>query len=169
MNLFRPAPKSGVNSTGEARNASAIRDLLERAGLKLTRQRIALTGLMFGAEGRHVTAEQLYGELVQAGAPGSISSVYRALRDFSEAGLLRRVPIYGSTAYFDTQLSHHHHVYDEDEDRLIDLPTDGVRIAELPPPPDGYELVSVDVLMRVRRKDPAVIDHSANALSDQDP
>ncbi len=62
------------------------------------------------------------------------------------------MPIYGSTAYFDTQLDHHHHVYAEDEDRLMDLPADRISISDLPPPPDGYELVSVDVLMRVRRK-----------------
>jgi Fur family iron response transcriptional regulator len=115
--------------------ASIARELLADTGLRVTRQRAALTSL-------------------QAGAPGSISSVYRALKDFSEAGLLRKVPIYGSTAYFDTQLDHHHHVYAEDEDRLMDLPVEQVSIADLPPPPEGYELVSIDVLMRVRRKTP---------------
>lgn len=133
-------------------DSSAARELLADTRFRVTRQRAALTSLLFGQDGRHVSAEGLYAELVQAGAPGSISSVYRALKDFSEAGLLRRVPIYGSTAYFDTQLDHHHHVYAEDEDRLMDLPADRVSIADLPPPPDGYELVSVDVLMRVRRK-----------------
>lgn len=142
------------NLTGAVMVASTsiARELLADTGLRVTRQRAALTSLLFGKDGRHVSAEGLYAELVRAGAPGSISSVYRALKDFSEAGLLRKVPIYGSTAYFDTQLDHHHHVYAEDEDRLMDLPVEQVSIADLPPPPEGYELISVDVLMRIRRK-----------------
>ncbi|WP_266065049.1 iron response transcriptional regulator IrrA [Brucella intermedia] len=136
----------------EVRTDSAVRDLLAETGLKATRQRVALTSLLFGKDGRHVTAESLYGELVQSGSPGSISCVYRALKDFSEAGLLKRVPIYGSAAYFDTRLDHHHHFYAEEEDRLMDLPANRIRIGDLPSPPDGYELISVDVLLRIRRK-----------------
>lgn len=151
MVAIRSETLNGAVAIGDAATA---RELLSDTRFRVTRQRAALTNLLFGRDGRHVSAEGLYAELVQAGAPGSISSVYRALKDFSEAGLLRRVPIYGSTAYFDTQLDHHHHVYAEDEDRLMDLPADRVSISDLPPPPDGYELVSVDVLMRVRRKEP---------------
>lgn len=134
-------------------NISTAREVLADTGLRVTRQRAALTSLLFGNDGRHVSAEGLYAELVQAGAPGSISSVYRALKDFSEAGLIRRVPIYGAAAYFDTRLDHHHHFYAEGEDRLLDLPSDRIRLGELPSPPDGYELVRVDVVMRIRRKD----------------
>jgi len=142
------------NELVAAQPADALaRDLLAETGLRVTRQRAALTALLFASSGRHVTAESLYEELVRSGAPGSISCVYRALKDFSGAGLLRRVPIYGTHAYFDTQLNHHHHVYAEDEDLLMDLPAEQVSISDLPPPPDGYPLVSVDVLMRVRRKD----------------
>lgn len=150
MVAIRP---ENLNDAVMVGGTSIARELLADTGMRVTRQRAALTNLLFGKDGRHVSAEGLYAELVRAGAPGSISSVYRALKDFSDAGLLRRVPIYGSTAYFDTQLDHHHHVYAEDEDRLMDLPVDRVSITDLPPPPDGYELVSVDVLMRVRRKE----------------
>lgn len=143
-----PLDGSAANST-----EFTARDLLAEAGLKATQQRMALTDLLFGKGGRHVTAESLYDELVRSGAPGSLSCVYNSLRRFSEIGLLKRVPIYGSTAYFDTQLDHHHHFYAEGEDRLMDLSADRIRLQDLPRPPDGYELVSVDILLRVRRKD----------------
>lgn len=146
------APISSTGCGGEGEGpAVGARAFLAEAGLRATQQRIALTNLLFGQGDRHVTAESLYDELVHCGAPGSISSVYRSLRGFSEIGLLRRVPIYGSAAYFDTQLEQHHHFYDVDHDRLTDVPIDAVSVSDIPTPPAGYELVSVDVLLRVRR------------------
>ena len=41
--------------------------------------------------------------------------------------------------------------YDVDHDRLTDVPIDAVSVSDIPVPPAGYELVSVDVLLRVRR------------------
>lgn len=121
--------------------------------MRATQQRLALMDLLFGGGGRHVSAEGLHGELVRSGAPGSISCVYRSLKGFSELGLLKRVPIYGSTAWFDTQVDHHHHYYAMDEDRLLDVPGGRVTVCDLPEPPHGYELVEVDVVLRIRRKE----------------
>ena len=121
--------------------------------MRATQQRLALMDLLFGGGGRHVSAEGLHGELVRSGAPGSISCVYRSLKGFSELGLLKRVPIYGSTAWFDTQVDHHHHYYAMDEDRLLDVPGGRVTVCDLPEPPDGYELVEVDDVLRIRRKE----------------
>lgn len=129
-----------------------IRGILANTGLRMTQQRLALMDLLFARGGRHVTAESLHEELVRLGAPGSISSVYRGLKDFSDMGLLRRVPIYGSTAWFDTELKHHHHFYAVDEDRLMDVPAKGVTVRNLPALPEGYQLLSVDVLLRIRKQ-----------------
>lgn len=78
------------------------------------------------------------------------------MNDSSKPGLLPKVPVAGSTAYSDPQLDH---VCAEDEDRLMDPPAEQVSIADLLPPPEGYEPVSVDVFMRVRRKTP--VDEAA--------
>ena len=129
-----------------------IRGILANTGLRMTQQRLALMDLLFTRGGRHVTAESLHEELVRSGAPGSISSVYRGLKDFSDMGLLRRVPIYGSTAWFDTELKHHHHFYAVDEDLLMDVPAEGMAVRNLPPLPEGYQLLSVDVLLRIRKQ-----------------
>lgn len=137
------------------------RQMLNEAGLRVTRQRLALVGLLFGKGERHVTAEGLYRELARSGAPGSLSCVYNTLRRFSEIGLLRRVPIYGAAAYFDTRIGHHHHFYANDEDRLMDVGTD-IALQAVPVPPPGYELVIIDVLVRVRR---SVSSHSSAAVA----
>jgi Fur family transcriptional regulator, iron response regulator len=148
---------SSLNALDQTSSDDArARDVLAGAGLKATQQRVALTKLLFGRGARHVSAESLYDELVRSGAPGSISCVYNSLRRFSEIGLLKRVPIYGSTAFFDTQLDHHNHFYALGEDRLMDVPAGRIVVRNTPSAPDGYELVSIDVLLRVRRKGAAL-------------
>lgn len=138
--------------TGNGDGPCGARNLLNETGLRATRQRLAIAKLLFGREFRHVSAESLHEELVRSGAPGSISSVYRNLRDLSGMGLLKRAPIYGSKAWFDTRTGHHHHFYAEDEDRLLDMPAGRLSVENVPPPPDGYELVGVEVLVRIRRR-----------------
>ncbi|MDX3928945.1 MAG: transcriptional repressor [Shinella sp.] len=130
-----------------------MREMFAERGLRVTQPRLALAALLFGTGPRHVSAESLYGELVRTGAPGSLSSVYRTLKDLSCAGFLKRVPIYGATAWFDTHVGPHHHFYAEDEDRVFDVPDGRLRVGNIPPPPDGYELAGVEVLLRIRRRD----------------
>ena len=65
---------------------------------------------------------------------------------------MRQVAIDSSKCYFDTNLEHHHYL--EDSHELMDIPlTDAV--GEIPVPPAGYEIVRVDVVVRLRRKEPA--------------
>lgn len=80
-----------------------------------------------------------------------MSCVYNTLRRFNEIGLLRRIPIYGNTTYFDTDLTHHHHFYVAEEDRLINVPANTIVLDAVPPPPDGYRLISVEILLRLKR------------------
>ena len=61
------------------------------------------------------------------------------------------VPIDGSPTYFDTNASDHYHFFVEGEGQLIDLVGD-VGIQRLPEPPEGMEIVNVDVVVRLRRK-----------------
>jgi len=127
------------------------RAILAAAGLRPTRQRLAIVDLLFRRGPRHVSVDSLFDELSRRGSPGSLSCVYSSLRRFAEIGLLRRTPIYGETTYFDTQLEHHHHFYVIGEDRLMDVPVGEIALDRLPSLPDGYELVTVDVVVRLKR------------------
>jgi Fur family iron response transcriptional regulator len=67
------------------------RDLLRKVGLCSTRQRIAVARLLLRNANRRVTAEILYDEAREARCPVSRSAVCNALRQFEQAGLLRRI------------------------------------------------------------------------------
>ncbi len=122
-------------------------------GLRPTRQRVSLGWLLFGKGDRHVTAELLYEEAVRARVPVSLATVYNTLHQFTQSGLLRQLLVDGSKAYFDTNPSEHHHFFLEEEGRLVDMPSDGVTVSELPAPPPGLEVAGIEVIVRLRKKD----------------
>ncbi|MEK6216301.1 MAG: transcriptional repressor [Boseongicola sp.] len=126
---------------------------LENAGLRPTRQRVALATLLVGdGNDRHVTAESLHAASQVAGEAVSLATVYNALRAFCDAGLLREVTVDGSKSYFDTRTDDHPHFFWEDEARLTDAPADQLEIKRLPAAPDGAEVAQVDVVIRLRRQ-----------------
>ncbi|MCS6759134.1 MAG: transcriptional repressor [Candidatus Devosia euplotis] len=121
------------------------------AGLRPTRQRVALAELLFGGPYRHVSAEQLHGEASQSHVNVSLATIYNTLHQFHEAGLLREVAVDAARSYFDTDTSDHHHFYVEDEQRMIDIPAPSVEFIKLPAAPKGMEVSHVDVVIRVRK------------------
>ncbi len=126
---------------------------LAAAGLRPTRQRMALADLLVGdGQHRHVTAESLFDAARATGDSVSLATVYNTLRAFCDAGLLQEVTVDGSKSYFDTNTHDHPHYYWEDEGRLTDAPSDQLVIAQLPTAPEGAEIASVDVVIRLRRK-----------------
>ena len=134
--------------------ANQMRKTLREIGLRPTRTRVALSNILFGKGDRHVSAEMLFEEASQAKVPVSLATVYNTLHQFTEAGLLRQVAIDSSKSYFDTNNTEHHHYYLEDRHELMDIPPTDVAVGEVPAPPAGYEVVRIDVVVRLRRKTP---------------
>ncbi len=133
------------------RTAKDVARLLREAGLRPTRQRLALGVLLFGDGDRHATAEVLHAEAVQAGKRMSLATVYNTLHQFERAGLLRELAIDGQRAYFDTNTSNHNHFYLEDEGRLLDIPSDAISVNGLPAPPEGMRISHIDVVVRLKK------------------
>ena len=131
---------------------SAIRTKLRQAGLRPTRQRVALGWLLFAKGDRHITAEKLYEEATGARVAISLATVYNTLHQFTEAGLLREIAVDGSKTYFDTNLSNHHHFLIEETNALLDIPGSHIEVSALPDAPAGMEIDRVDVIIRLRRK-----------------
>lgn len=138
-----------LNRTSDNPNAA---ERLRSAGLRPTRQRVALAELMFGSGDRHVTAEDLHEEAINASVRVSLATVYNTLNQFTEAGLLREVAIEGSKTYFDTNTSNHHHFYIESEATLMDIPGDDLRVVGVPDAPEGTQISRIDVIVRVADK-----------------
>ncbi len=112
---------------------------------------MSLGWLLFGRGDRHVTAEALFEEASRARVPVSLATVYNTLHQFTQAGLLRQLPVEGGRAYFDTNTSEHHHYYLEDEGELVDMPLSALAITGLPTPPAGHAIAAVDVIVRLRK------------------
>ncbi len=125
---------------------------LRHAGLRPTRQRVALGDLLFAKGDRHLTVEELHEEAVQAGVPVSLATVYNTLHQFTEAGMIRVLTVESAKTYFDTNVSDHHHFFVEGENDVLDIPVSNLTIGNLPEPPEGLEIAHVDVVIRLRAK-----------------
>ena len=144
-----PAP-SDTRHSNEARERSVA--WLSTAGLRPTKQRVALADLLVGdGNDRHVTAESLFDAATESGEPVSLATVYNTLRAFCDAGLMREITVDGSKSYFDTNTSNHPHFYWEDDASITDAPSDELEICRLPDAPVGAEIAKVDVVIRLRR------------------
>jgi Fur family iron response transcriptional regulator len=122
-------------------------DRLRAVGLRPTRQRMALVRRLFDGGDRHVTAEQLHGEVADSSV--SLATVYNTLHQLTRAGLLREVVVEAGRSYFDTNTTEHHHFYCEDSGQLSDIPGEKVRVSDLPAAPPGATVRRVDVIIRI--------------------
>ncbi len=127
-----------------------ITEKLVSAGLRPTRQRLLLGGLLFTDECRHVSAESLHREARAAGVEVSLATIYNTLHQFTDTGLLKEVSIEGGKSYFDTNVSAHHHFLCEESGKLTDIPGEHITLQNLPTPPMGTQISSVDVVIRLR-------------------
>ena len=134
-----------------SRPFAAAVDTLRGAGLRPTRQRLSLARLLFDGEDRHVTAEQLHSQAERDGVRVSLATVYNTLHQFTDAGLLREVVVEAGRSYFDTNTQGHHHFFEAETGRLIDIPADQISIGALPSAPAGAEIDRVDLIVRVRK------------------
>jgi len=141
-------------SNKDGKSARGVAQLLRKAGLRPTRQRLALGALLFEGEDRHVSAELLHAEATAVGHHVSLATVYNTLHQFKRAGLVRELAINGAKAYFDTNTSNHNHFFIEDEGKLQDIPGHAIRVDGVPEPPEGMSITHIDVVVRlVPKKD----------------
>ncbi len=142
-----------MNGMMKERPYSQVLDRLRTAGLRPTRQRLALAKLLFEDGDCHVTAETLHAQAQGASIRVALATVYNTLHQFTAAGLLREIVVDAQRSYFDTNTSDHHHFYFEDTGALEDIPGERVAVANLPEPPAGTVVQRVDVVVRVVASD----------------
>lgn len=135
----------------QPRPYSGVLGRLREVGLRPTRQRLALAKLLFEGGDRHVTAESLHAEALDASVRVSLATVYNTLHQFTAARLLREIVVDNARSYFDTNVSDHHHFFVEGSGALEDIPSDMIAISNLPEPPPGTAVNRVDVIVRVDR------------------
>jgi Fur family iron response transcriptional regulator len=150
--MLKPYPIEPTNALYLAGGPSPdVNGMLQSAGLRPTRQRMALGWLLFSKGERHITAEMLYEEARASDISVSLATVYNTLNQFVTAGLLRQVSVDGAKNYFDTNVSSHQHFYVESARELIDIPNNNLASYHLSGVPIGYEISRVDMIIRLRR------------------
>jgi len=136
-----------------ARPYRQVIDQIRTAGLRPTRQRMALARLLFEGGPRHVTAELLHAEAQAASIRVSLATVYNTLHQFTSAGLLREIVVDSQRCYFDTNTGDHHHFFFEDSSELQDIPDGQIAVSGLPDAPSGTAIKTVDVIVRLNNQE----------------
>ncbi|WP_258769225.1 Fur family transcriptional regulator [Bradyrhizobium arachidis] len=119
--------------------------------MRPTRRRVRLAQLLFARGDRHVTAEMLFNEAIEANIELSSATIYNTLNQFTKAGLLHRIMPNRSKLFFDTDTSIHPHFYLVDEDILINIP-EKLLFAQMPKALPGHEISRLDVIVHIRRR-----------------
>ena len=127
---------------------------LRRHGLRPTRQRLCLASFLLDGQNRHVRPDDIYDHLKSGPAKLSRGTVYNTLRQFCDAGLLRKVHGVGDTLIYDTNLHDHHHFLNAETGELIDIQHDEVQVKQLPGLPEGYAMDAVELTIRIRKSNP---------------
>jgi Fur family iron response transcriptional regulator len=122
---------------------------LQSAGLRATPKRLAIAGLLFDGVDRHVTADDVRGLAEQHRVRVSLATVYNTLNQFVAAGLMKRITLDSDRTYFDTNVSDHHHLFFENNGKLVDVPGAEVRVEGLPKSLDASKIRTIDVIVRM--------------------
>jgi Fur family iron response transcriptional regulator len=127
------------------------REILERRGLRPTRQRVQVAEILLTSP-RHLTAEQILSTLQESSGRVSKATVYNTLKLFAEQGLVRQIHFDPERCVYDSTMEPHHHFQNLDTGEMIDIAPEELAFARMPPLPPGTEIAGVDVVIRLRRK-----------------
>jgi len=81
---------------------------IRKAGLKVTLPRVKILEILESSDARHMTAEDVYKELLERGEEIGLATVYRVLTQFVNAGLAEKHHFEGGQAVFELDRGHHH-------------------------------------------------------------
>ena len=124
---------------------------LRNSGLRPTKQRIQICEVLFDADKTfHFTINELEKKIKkQVNCKISLATVYNTIHAFEKKGYLKQIPINSNQTYFDTNVSDHHHFYDLNDDKLIDLENCDVGPINILKKINGKKIKSVEVLVKL--------------------
>ena len=118
---------------------SAI-NILEKNGIRATKQRRVLAKLIFNKGKRHISAENLFDEVKEEERKISMATIYNTLKQFTSLGLIREIVVDQNKSLYCNNNQSHYHLYIEDEGKVIDIPSI----------PACLKLHDIDVIVRIR-------------------
>lgn len=127
------------------------KEILKKLKLRPTLQRVAITEILLRKKEVHITAYSLEKLMVKNKIFISRATIYNNLNELSNRGFLKKVIVKNDKMWFDTNLSKHHHFYDEEEDKLVDIQEKEINFSKFPKAPDGKSIKSVDIIINIKK------------------
>ena len=126
-------------------------DKLRSSGLRPTKQRLKICEVLFNRDKTfHFTIQDLATQISkQLNEKISLATVYNTVHAFKDKGYLKEISINSDKSYFDTNISNHHHFFDEDTNELIDCNDDAIEKVNIKKNLTGKKINSVEVLVKV--------------------
>ena len=126
-------------------------DKLRDAGLRPTKQRVKICEILFIREKTfHFTINDLAKKISEDfNEKISLATVYNTVHAFKDKGYLKEISINSDKSYFDTNITNHHHFFDEDTNQLIDCNNEDIEEIRIKKNITGKKIKSVEVLIKV--------------------
>ncbi len=126
-------------------------DKLRSSGLRPTKQRLKICEVLFNRDKTfHFTIHDLATQISRKlNEKISLATVYNTVHAFKDKGYLKEISINSDKSYFDTNISNHHHFFDEDTNELIDCNDDVIEKVNIKKNLTGKKINSVEVLVKV--------------------
>lgn len=134
---------------------NTIINKLRSSNLRPTRQRVTIAEYLFNREKTfHFTVEKLNKILNKKDTLEKISlaTIYNTVSAFKKAGHLKEILTNNNTSYFDTNISSHHHFYDDQTNELTDINFHDVEVSKVPQAPKGKKIKEVEVIISLQKQ-----------------
>ena len=124
---------------------------LRNSGLRPTKQRLQICEVLFDTEKTfHFTINDLANKIKkQLNNQISLATVYNTVHAFEKKGYLKEISINSDKSYFDTNVTQHHHFFDEDTCELIDCSAEDIDSINVKKNNTGKKIKSIEVLIKV--------------------
>jgi len=128
---------------------------LRKAGLKITLPRLKILEILENASNRHLSAEDIYRDLLDSGEEIGLATVYRVLTQFEAAGLVTRHNFEGGHSVFELDDGEHHdHMVCVETGEVIEFTSDEIeRLQHEIAEQHGFELIDHSLVLYVKSKD----------------
>ena len=132
-------------------NLNTYTKKLRESGLRPTRQRLKICEVLFLPEKTfHFTINDLTKIIEEKlSVKISLATVYNTIHAFKKKGYLKEISINTDKSYFDTNVTEHHHFFDEDTNELIDCRSDNIDSVNIKQNITGKKIKSIEVLIKV--------------------
>jgi Fur family transcriptional regulator, ferric uptake regulator len=128
------------------------RQELRKAGLKVTLPRVKILEILESNRQRHLSAEDIYKELLETGEDIGLATVYRVLTQFETAGLVKRHNFEGGHSVFEMDEGEHHdHMVCVETGDVIEFMNDEIeRLQREIAKEHDFELIDHSLVLYVR-------------------